>query len=57
MALLSRAYGVSFTIPMTVKATWPDCLEAYNQTVFRYLDARYGSAWRKLLRDDVYGLR
>lgn len=32
-------------------------IAAYNSTVFRYLDSRYGNTWRAHLREDTIGLR
>ncbi len=34
-----------------------DSVEAYNKTIFRYLDATYGKQWREQVRKDVPGLQ
>ncbi|RIV17669.1 hypothetical protein DYU11_30970 [Fibrisoma montanum] len=34
-----------------------DCLVAYNQTVFKYLDQTYGRKWRTSFRPDVPGYK
>ena len=34
-----------------------ECVNQYNQTVFTYLDDKFGNNWRKLVRDDVIGFK
>jgi hypothetical protein len=34
-----------------------NCLEKYNDTVYEFLDKKYGKRWRKTVRDDAIGLK
>ena len=43
-------YDIGDTPPANV------CIEEYNKIVFKYLDNKYGKAWRKEVRKDVFSL-
>jgi len=34
-----------------------NCLKSYNDTLYEFLDNRYGKKWRKTVRDDAIGLK
>ena len=49
-------YGVTFNY-FGFTAPPEECMRAYNQTVFEYLDTKFGKQWRNEVRQDVIGLR
>ncbi len=52
----AKKYKISFH-DFGCIANKEECMLAYNQTIFHYLDITYGSGWRKEIRQDIYGLR
>ena len=51
----TKKYQVNF-IEYGCEAISERSLIEYNQTVFEYLDKKFGEKWRKEIRDDVSGL-
>ncbi|MFI2743362.1 hypothetical protein ACG2LH_11530 [Zhouia sp. PK063] len=51
----SKKYKISFS-EFGCEAVAPESLLDYNSTIFKYLDEKYGTKWRKQIRKDVVGL-
>ncbi|TAN01815.1 MAG: hypothetical protein EPN39_01295 [Chitinophagaceae bacterium] len=52
----TEKYKIGYDIFGCVPPDMQQCLVFYNQTIFKYLDAKYGRMWRKDVRKDVIGL-
>ena len=55
--IFSDKYNIRFYDLGCVAYDPSECLIAYNETIFDYLDQKYSKAWRKEIRKDVIGLR
>jgi hypothetical protein len=53
----SEKYSIGFYDFGCVAYDPQECLTAYNETIFQYLDKTYGKKWRTEIRKDVIGLR
>lgn len=54
-AKFEKKYNIKFLSQGCVRYPGENQTE-YNQEIFKYLDEKYGSSWRKTIRNDVIGL-
>ncbi|CAL2103847.1 conserved exported protein of unknown function [Tenacibaculum sp. 190130A14a] len=52
-----KKYSVKFYSQGCLRNGKNENEEAYNQTIFLYLDKRYGKVWRNEIRENVIGLK
>jgi len=51
----AKKYKVNFVEYGCEGVAWESFYQ-YNRTVFKYLDKKYGTKWRKRIRKDIVGL-
>ena len=55
--VFEKKYGVKYSDLGCVREAPMGCYILYNQTVFSYLDKKFGVTWRKKVRKDVFGIK